>query len=223
MDLLTITSVEGKVGPHERDAPLPFTPSTLADTNEQNVRAHKFSLAEKRIVFVSSRVHPGETPAQFVFDGFLNFLLSSDIRAVQLRSQYVFKMVPILNPDGVARGHYRTDSRGCNLNRFYDEPSQEAHPSIYAVKTYLTGQKANLKLYLDLHAHASKRGCFIYGNHLERCERQLANQVRVCEGRSDELRRRVHMTPMSVADTSVRNLHSADNSAAISNIINTSS
>ncbi|GMH79211.1 hypothetical protein TL16_g08069 [Triparma laevis f. inornata] len=145
----------------------------------ENLRAHTFSHNNKKIVFISSRVHPGETPAQFVWDGILNLLLSDDCRAVQLRSQYVFKMVPMLNPDGVARGHYRTDSRGCNLNRFYDEPTHEAHPSIYAIKQYLTSQKLHLQLYLDLHAHASKRGCFIYGNHLASCEKQLANQLYV--------------------------------------------
>ncbi len=43
-------------------------------------------------------------------------------------------MVPFLNPDGVYRGHYRTDVRGINLNRFYINPSQQDHPSIYAMR-----------------------------------------------------------------------------------------
>ncbi|GMH52100.1 hypothetical protein TrST_g4224 [Triparma strigata] len=178
IDMITISSLSDRED-RKRDQPMHFTPRTVPESGAENFRAHKFSYERKKIVFVSSRVHPGETPAQFVWDGFLNLLLSDDCRAVQLRSQYVFKMVPMLNPDGVARGHYRTDTRGCNLNRFYDEPTLEAHPSIYAVKSYLTSQKQNLKLYLDLHAHASKRGCFIYGNHLGSCERQLANQLYV--------------------------------------------
>ena len=86
-------------------------------------------------------------------------------------------MVPMLNPDGVARGHYRCDSRGVNLNRFYTEPDPVAHPSIFAVKEFLVANKNHLRLYLDLHAHASKRGCFIYGNHLENAQDQLENQL----------------------------------------------
>lgn len=42
-------------------------------------------------------------PGQFAFLGFLRFLISDDPRAALLRQQFVFKMVPMLNPDGVAR------------------------------------------------------------------------------------------------------------------------
>lgn len=85
---------------------------------------------------MSARVHPGETPSSFVMNGLIKYLLSKDEQANILRQNYVFKLIPMLNPDGVARGFYRTDTRGCNLNRFYLKPSLKFHPSIYAARFF---------------------------------------------------------------------------------------
>lgn len=51
-----------------------------------------------------------------------------------IRKMYVFKIIPLLNPDGVYNGHYRSDVMGHNLNRVYLTPKRETQPSIYAVR-----------------------------------------------------------------------------------------
>nr|XP_019947496.1 PREDICTED: cytosolic carboxypeptidase-like protein 5 isoform X2 [Paralichthys olivaceus] len=139
VDLLTVTNCSGMQ--EERE---PRLSKLFPDTNTP--RPHRFP--NKRVFFLSSRVHPGETPSSFVFNGFLNFILRrDDPRAHALRSMFVFKLIPMLNPDGVVRGHYRTDSRGVNLNRQYLNPSPELHPSIYAAKTLLLHHHTHNRLH----------------------------------------------------------------------------
>lgn len=131
VDLLTITAIpktqeEPDVLP--QDLPCAMLPS--------NSNMLKFE--NRPIIFISARVHPGETPSQFVLLGILRFLLSDDPRACNLRERFQFKIVPMLNPDGVACGHYRTNTIGLNLNRHYDKPNVQSHEAVWAVKRCLS-------------------------------------------------------------------------------------
>ena len=65
----------------------------------------------KKIVLISCRVHPGETVSSFIVEGFIKKLLSlenADSRA--LVESVIFKIVPMINPDGVVYGNFRTSN-----------------------------------------------------------------------------------------------------------------
>ena len=52
-----------------------------------------------------------------------------------LLTRFVFKIIPMLNPDGVFHGHYRSDTRGIDLNRKYNADGDDGpnlFPSVHA-------------------------------------------------------------------------------------------
>ncbi len=103
-------------------------------------------------------------------NGILNQLVgdpAEDQRALLL-DNFVFVVVPVINPDGVYRGHYRVDTLGQNLNRFYQSPSPSQQPSIFGIQQVFLAlhQRQQLYFYMDLHAHAGQRGVFAFGNSL---------------------------------------------------------
>jgi len=61
----------------------------------------------RKVVVVLARVHPGESPSSFVCQGLMDFLVSAHPIAQVLREYVIFKIVPMLNPDGVFLGNYR--------------------------------------------------------------------------------------------------------------------
>lgn len=81
------------------------------EKNEENEHS------KKKGVVLTARVHPGETNSSYMMKGSIEFLLGDSKEAIRLRRKYVFKIVPMLNPDGVIYGNYRCSLLGVDLNR----------------------------------------------------------------------------------------------------------
>ncbi len=81
-----------------------------------------------------------------------------------MREQFIFKIIPMLNPDGVVRGNYRGDALGVDLNRRWNKPSKILHPTIYYSKQILKSYMENqVIVFCDMHGHSRKRNVFMYG------------------------------------------------------------
>jgi len=128
---------------------------------------------------VTARVHPGETNSSYMMRGFINFITGSSPDAKVLRDNFVFKIVPMLNPDGVIVGNYRSSLAARDLNRNYKNPIKDAYPSIWSVKAMIRRMltEREVVLYCDLHGHSRKMNVFMYG--CENKEPSLRLQERV--------------------------------------------
>ena len=126
-------------------------------------------IEKKKYIIAVARVHPAETVGSWVMEGFLRFISSKHPEAIKLRSKFVFKVIPMLNPDGVIVGNSRTSMSGNDLNRTYINPCEEKHPEIVALKNLAESLQKEGKdkvfLFVDMHGHFSKKGSFIYGPH----------------------------------------------------------
>lgn len=122
----------------------------------------------KKGVFLSARVHPGESNSSWMMKGIIEFLVSNAIEARALREHFVFKIIPMINVDGVINGNYRCSLSGQDLNRRYKNPSKQVHPVIFNVKKAIRpfAKERELILYCDLHGHSRRKNIFMYGNNL---------------------------------------------------------
>nr|XP_023658763.1 cytosolic carboxypeptidase 1 isoform X2 [Paramormyrops kingsleyae] len=117
-------------------------------------------------VFLTARVHPGETNASWVMKGTLEFLMGTGPVAQSLREAYIFKIVPMLNPDGVVNGNHRCSLSGEDLNRQWQRPNPDLHPTIFHAKgllQYLSALQRVPLVYCDYHGHSRKKNVFMYG------------------------------------------------------------
>ena len=72
---------------------------------------------KKRVVMVIARQQPSESPSSLIVQGMIDFLLSKHKIAAQLREKLIFKIIPMMNPDGVFLGNTKGSLFGSDLNR----------------------------------------------------------------------------------------------------------
>ncbi len=68
---------------------------------------------------LTARVHPSESNSSHIINGAIKALAGNFDFAKNLRKNTIFKVIPMLNPDGVIMGNTRTSFSGKDLNRRY--------------------------------------------------------------------------------------------------------
>ncbi|XP_049544820.1 LOW QUALITY PROTEIN: uncharacterized protein LOC125956708, partial [Anopheles darlingi] len=142
---------------------------------------HEDDNQKKKAVIITARVHPGESPSSWMMKGLMDFITGDSYVAKKLRHKFIFKLVPMLNPDGVIVGNTRSSLTGRDLNRQYRTVIRETYPSIWNTKAMIRRlmEDCGVAMYCDMHAHSRKHNVFIYGceNLKRHPDRRLLEQV----------------------------------------------
>ncbi|EGR32133.1 zinc carboxypeptidase family protein, putative [Ichthyophthirius multifiliis] len=127
---------------------------------------------KRKIIVFQGRQHPSESPSSLIIQGIIDFLLNmEDQISNKLKDLFIFKIFPMINPDGVFVGNSRTNISGFDLNKQWEDTSETLQPEIYFLKEYFRQiKKQEIFAFLDIHSSASNKNAFAFG-----CENQEIN------------------------------------------------
>lgn len=110
-----------------------------------------------RLVLLFGRQHPPEVTGAIAMEAFVDRIVEMVAADPSLGERYQFLIVPALNPDGVARGNWRANLGGKDLNRDWGSFSQ---PETQAVKRWLDALPMSVRPVLMLDFHSTWRNLF---------------------------------------------------------------
>jgi len=128
---------------------------------------------ERPVAWIIARQHPWETAGSWAVEGMIDYLLSDEPGAVEIRRGVTFKIIPMANPDGVYNGVTRFNAGGIDLNRHWNagdplSADTENAPEIALVKRAIAGWCAagrRFDFFLNIHNNAmcwNEGGAYIH-------------------------------------------------------------
>jgi hypothetical protein len=169
LDMLTINSMYDIYKNGITSVIMPKTNNflTIKNNYENNNNNNSQIIDERKAVVLIGRQHPGETVGSYVVKGCMDFLMGNSDEAKKLREIYLFKIVPMMNPDGVLVGNSRTSFAGCDLNRRWGKPNEIIHPEVFHTKQMITklATQRNIAFIVDCHGHFGAFNSLFYCNY----------------------------------------------------------
>ncbi len=110
-----------------------------------------------RLVILLGRQHPPEVSGAIAMQAFVDALVEQSLRDPQAFADLQFLIVPMVNPDGTARGHWRANRGGVDLNRDWGNFSQ---PETRAIKAWLETLPTGVRPVLMIDFHSTQRNLF---------------------------------------------------------------
>ena len=128
---------------------------TIAD-NPQSSSNHR--------IYIHARTHPGEEESFWVTNEIINFLISDRPLAAFIRSNCIFHIIPMYNPDGVELGYSRENANGVDIESGWDDVPLELEVAVLRNRFIeLTSLVNNpIKMALNMHSSYSCKRYFVY-------------------------------------------------------------
>ncbi|MES2695744.1 MAG: M14 family metallopeptidase [Verrucomicrobiota bacterium] len=104
------------------------------------------------LVVVLSRQHPPEVTGSQALMTFIETILADTPRAREFRAKFALLVVPLINPDGVALGHWRHNLNGVDTNRDWGVFEQ---PETRAVRDAIMKAREGRRQFLHLDFHSN--------------------------------------------------------------------
>ena len=128
---------------------------TIAD-NPQSSSNHR--------IYIHARTHPGEEEAFWVTNEIINFLISDTPLAAFIRSNCIFHIIPMYNPDGVELGYDRENANGVDIESGWDDVPLELEVAVlknrFIELTLLVNNP--IEMALNMHSSYSCKRYFVY-------------------------------------------------------------
>lgn len=109
------------------------------------------------VVVLLGRAHPPEVSGAVAMESFVERIAETMTASEPDFSQFQFLIVPLLNPDGVARGHWRANLGGTDLNRDWGIFTQ---PETRGVKAWLDALPVGVAPIAMIDFHSTDRNLF---------------------------------------------------------------
>jgi hypothetical protein len=111
--------------------------------------------------------------------GLIDFIAGNSREAEVLREKFVFKIIPMLNPDGVINGNYRCSLSGGDLNRRWKAPSKVRKRVINFLRCYIR-QYSTPKSWQKISRKKEKSFC------IQTCMDILEEKTYLCMGMNNQ-------------------------------------
>lgn len=118
-------------------------------------------------VLLIGRQHPPEVTGALTMRSFVDTVLADTELARMFRDRFALAMVPLVNPDGVAAGHWRHNAGKTDLNRDWGPFRQPETRHVRRLLEAIEDRGIALKLMLDFHATRVTDNALFYTQRAE--------------------------------------------------------